>query len=352
MLSSHRRLSRAAGLGLFLGALLCANLARADEASISEEARAHFKAGVSLLQDPEGERVEEAYREFKAAYESSHSPKILGNMGLCAMKLERDGEAIEAYTRYLREATDLDPDERAQIVRDVQTLTVGAVTVHLTVSGAPAGTPVIVTDERTPVKGERITNAYVLSAEQQLVVRVRSGHHVLTARAAGFQDETWELDALSGAKESHTLTLRPRVTATVASPAQAQTSAPARIAREPEAAPSRVPWVVAGAGAALLVAGAVTGVVALGKQSDLATACPNDLCPSTFDLEGARSSAKTLIGVTDVLLIGGGVLVAGGVTWALLTPGPSPRARGATGAPALSAMCGPTGCAATAKVSF
>ena len=57
--------------------------------SVSEEARTHFKAGVSLLQDPEGEWVEEAYREFKAAYAISKSPKMLGNMGFCAMRLER-----------------------------------------------------------------------------------------------------------------------------------------------------------------------------------------------------------------------------------------------------------------------
>ena len=350
MQAPPRALTRAVGLSLLLCAVLCAPLARADEVPISDEARAHFKAGVSLLQDPEGERVEEAYREFKAAYESSHSPKILGNMGLCAMKLERDGEAIEAYTRYLREVTDLGPEERAQIVRDVQTLTTGVVTLQLTVTGAPPGTKVIVTDVRTPVKGERITNAYVLPSDHKLVVGVRSGHHMLTARAPGFQDEQWEIEALSGSKESRTLTLKPRVTAAAVSPPSRPAGEPARA--EPEPAPSRVPWVVAGAGAALMVAGAVTGVVALGKESDIATACPNDLCPSTFDLAGARSSAKTMIGVTDVLLIGGGVLVAGGVTWALLTPGPKPRERGAATSPALAAMCGPSGCSATAKVNF
>lgn len=346
-----RVLARAAGLGLLLCAVLCAPLASADEVPISDEARAHFKAGVSLLQDPEGERVEEAYREFKAAYESSQSPKILGNMGLCAMKLERDGEAIEAYTRYLREVTDLGPDERAQIVRDVQTLTTGVVTVQLTVSGAPPGTKVIVTDVRTPVKGEKVTNAYVLPSDHKLVVGVRSGHHMLTARAPGFQDEQWEMEALSGSKESRTLTLKPRATApVVATPPRPAGPEPSRV--EPEPTPSRVPWVVAGAGAALMVAGAVTGVVALGKESDMATACPNDVCPSTFDLAGARSSAKTMIGVTDVLLIGGGVLVAGGVTWALLTPGPRPRERAAARSPSFAATCGPTGCAATAKVTF
>ena len=84
-----------ASAGLFV-VLAGSSLAHAADA-ISDEARTHFKAGVSLLQDPEGERVEEAYREFKAAYAISKSPKILGNMGFCAMRLERDGEAISRF---------------------------------------------------------------------------------------------------------------------------------------------------------------------------------------------------------------------------------------------------------------
>lgn len=84
--------------------------AKTTPTGTSEEARSHFAAGVSLLQDPEGEKVEEAYREFRTAYDLSGSPKILGDMGFCAMRLERDGEAIEAYTRYLREVPDIDAE--------------------------------------------------------------------------------------------------------------------------------------------------------------------------------------------------------------------------------------------------
>src|SRR4051812_8414633 len=71
-------------------------IAHADDVQITPEARGRFSAGVNLLKDPEGPRYEEAYREFKAAYAASPSYKILGNLGLCAMKLERDEEAIAA----------------------------------------------------------------------------------------------------------------------------------------------------------------------------------------------------------------------------------------------------------------
>ncbi len=55
---------------------------------INDEARNHFNAGVNLIQDPDGPRYEEAYREFKAAYAAAPSWKILGNLGIAAMKLE------------------------------------------------------------------------------------------------------------------------------------------------------------------------------------------------------------------------------------------------------------------------
>ena len=108
---------------------------------------------------------------------------------------------------------------------------------------------------------------------------------------------------------------------------------------EPRAGGKSVaPWVLVGAGGAMLVAGTITGIVALGKTSSIASACPQDTCPSTFDLDGARSSARTFVGLTDVLLIAGGVVAAGGLTWGLLSGGTSSQ-----GKPRISAVCGVTG---------
>src|SRR5678815_573648 len=117
---------------------------------INQEARAHFNAGVNLLQDPDGARYEEAYSEFKAAYRASPSWKILGNLGIGAMKLERDGEAIEAFKRYLREGgADVEDEERAQFERDISTLEAGVV--RLTVDSDPPGA--IVEDQRFASSG-------------------------------------------------------------------------------------------------------------------------------------------------------------------------------------------------------
>jgi hypothetical protein len=311
---------------------------KTNPSGISEDARTHFAAGVALLQDPEGEKVEDAYREFQKAYEISASPKILGNLGFCAMRLERDGEAIEAYSRYLREVPDIDTDERAQIVRDLQTLTVGVA--RLTIQADKPGVRVL--DVRTPTRGERITNVYG-PIDGKIDIGVRPGHHVITAKLADHEDATWEVDAFAASRDKYAFTMRPRVVA-VGPPA-------------PEARSSNVgPWIVMGVGGAMLVTGTITGIVALDKTNGIESKCPADQCPRSFDLQGERSSAKTFVRVTDVLLIGGGVVTLGGLGWLLFAGGKQesepakPAARASLPIP--SAGCGPDGCRASVKVVF
>jgi hypothetical protein len=285
--------------------------------AISDQARQHFNAGVALLQDPEGEKVEEAYRQFRTAYDLSGSPKILGNMGFCAMRLERDGEAIDAYSRYLREVSDIDAEERAQIVRDLQTLTVGVarITLETNVPGA------MILDERVPVRGARVTNAYG-PVNGKLEIGVRPGHHVFTAKLAGRQEALWEVEAYAGAKESHAFVLKEPI----------RTTDPVVVPRD-ERPSATGPILLTSAGGAMLVAAGITGIVALNKTNDIADRCPNDnKCPRSFDLDGERSSARTFVGVTDLLLVLGTVTVLGGLYWGyrVATWSPSPKAAAAS----------------------
>ena len=133
----------AAASGLLASVVVLAPGARAaGDVVITEEARTHFAAGVALLQDPKAPRYEEAYREFKSAYAASPSYKILGNLGLCAMKIERDSEAIQAYETYLKDAgTDVTSEQRAQVQRDLLTLKAGVL--EVTVSSDPPGASIV-----------------------------------------------------------------------------------------------------------------------------------------------------------------------------------------------------------------
>jgi len=110
-----------------------------------------------------------------------------------------------------------------------------------------------------------------------------------------------------------------------------------------------VPLIVAGAGAAAMIVGTITGVMALGAASTVEEECyESSLCPSPYDeFQSDVDSANGLAMVTDILLFGGGALVAGGLTWALLSSGGEEEA-----APVATAACGPTGCAANLRVGF
>jgi tetratricopeptide (TPR) repeat protein len=181
-----------------------AGVAAADDVVISEEAKGHFRAGVDYLELPTGPRYEDAYRAFKAAYRISPSPKILGNLGLCAMMLERDGEAIEAYRRYLAEVGDIAPDERAGIARELERLEQSVVTLTLTVT--PPGAVLI--DERIPVNGSAVVNRYGPSdGDGRIVIGLRAGHHRVRLERDGHVTERFEIDAEPGTSVTRTVAL-------------------------------------------------------------------------------------------------------------------------------------------------
>jgi tetratricopeptide (TPR) repeat protein len=123
---------------LLLGSFVATTAMAENNVTITDAARRHFNAGVSYLEDPSGAKYEEAYREFQLAYGESPSYKILNNLGLCALSMERDGEAIDAYERFLAQATesDIPKDKRALMERDVATLKTSLV--KITLSSTPA----------------------------------------------------------------------------------------------------------------------------------------------------------------------------------------------------------------------
>jgi hypothetical protein len=288
---------RIAPLLTFAGALLLAPLAQAQDAEISDQARAHFTAGVNFLQDPDGARYEEAYREFSAAYKASPSWKILGNLCIAAMKLERDGEAIEAFEKYLAGgAATLAPDEKAQFERDLNTLKAGVV--KLTLELSQPGAAII--DERQPVTGSAIRNTYSVTGTK-LEIGVRPGHHKVVARLAGFEDAVWELEAVSGAPQQHSFTFeRPKATA------GGGVDTGAQVSERPT--PTGVYIGLAATGVFAVGAG-VVGVMALGKKSEFDDA-NNGANPT--NAQDLSDSTKTLNLVTDVLI--GAAVVSAGVT--------------------------------------
>jgi hypothetical protein len=308
------RLLSVAAACFSLGAL--SSVARAD-VPISDEARMHFQAGVNLLKDPDGARYEDAYREFKAAHAASPSYKILGNLGLCAMKLERDGEAIEAYGKYLEHVGDLDPAEAKQVQTDWQTLKAGLVKVKLTLE--PAGATIA--DARIPVKGERVQNQYG-PFQGAAELGLRSGHHVMTVHVDGYQDATWDFEAPAGSSQTKQIVLAKTSVATAAP------VAPTGAVERP--IPTGV-YVGLAATGALAVGGTIVGILASGKRSDFNAA--NDGL-HVDEAQSLHDTGKTYNLVADIMF--GGAVVAAGVTTYLFVARPETKA-GAIGASIVAA---------------
>jgi hypothetical protein len=316
---AHRRLGWALALGVSLAVFAGSRSASADEVKITPEARKHFAAGVALLKDPDGARYEEAYGEFKAAYAASPSWKVLGNLGIAAMKLERDGEAIAAFEKYLDEGKkELDSNERADVERDLNTLR--ASTAQVVITTVPAG--VALSDERTPTQGSAIRNRYQVE-NGSLRLSVRPGHHLFTASAPSKTAQTWEVDLEPSSTQSYRFDLDHAI----ARPALAPAAVPAPVAVPPpdttgaRPVPTSVYIGLAATGAFAIGAG-VTGGLALKKNSDYKAANRQD----EQQAKSLRDSTKTLNLVTDVLI--GAAFVSAGVTTYLYLKRPERQSTG------------------------
>ena len=312
-----------------VGALSINGTASAAGDAISDEAKAYFKNGVELIQE-QPPNYQDAYYQFRLAYEKSKSWKVLGNLGLCSFKLERDGEAIQFYSDYLKGGgNDIDPDERSALQRDLLVLNGNSAGVTL----SSATTDIDISDSRAgssaPPQSYRLEGG-------KLALRLRAGTHALTATHAG-KTLRWEISLSPGRNETHDFDFSEQVSAApapVAAPAAA--AAPTPITSAPEPAETGSPirtagFITAGVGVATVVGGVVVGLMAKGKENDAKNMCHGLICPTAA--ESKFDSASSLATVSNILIIGGGVLTAGGVGMIVFggpKHGEAPKAASAT----------------------
>jgi hypothetical protein len=293
---------------------LVASNAHAQDVQVSDTARQHFKTGVAYLKDPDGARYEEAYREFKAAYADSPSWKILGNLGITSMKLERDGEAIDAFEKYLSQGgTQIDGAERSQMENDLQTTKAGVTNVSIKVT--PVGATL--TDERQPLAGRPVTNRYDLAQDGTLQVGIRRGRHRITASLDGYVDQTWEFDAEPGPAQTHDFVMQatPVAQAAVGQPVGVGVSQPEPEMKRPISTPVIISGIATGA---FLIGTGVVGGLALSKGSDYKKLNDGN---HVAEAKSAHDSAQTLNIVGDALL--GATVVGAAVTTILFLNRPS-----------------------------
>jgi hypothetical protein len=240
---------------ILLTALLLCSDAIGVEPAPTPEARAHFDAGVRHLEQG---RHAEAYRELKAAYAITARWTILGNLGIAAERLERDGEAIDVMREYLeRGVTEIDKHETLEVQRAIDRLEQGSASVTLEATGS-----FWIVDTRVHADGT-VVNEYG-PFDGRATLRVRAGEHEI--RLKGEALESWRAVLVAGDTATHAFET-PTVPALVQSftGAPVEPPAPERNTAVPSHTASYVMW---GVGAAGVIATAIIAVHASSLQSD------------------------------------------------------------------------------------
>ncbi|MFO0759135.1 MAG: PEGA domain-containing protein [Byssovorax sp.] len=255
---------------------------------VADESRDHFKRGVQLFREND---FRSALVEFRRAHELSGSYKILYNIGQTEYELQDYAGALRSFQRYLdKGGAEIEQARRAEVEGELAKLKARVAT--LEIKSNAAGAEVLVDD--VPMGKTPLAEPLLVSMGRRKVILQKGG----VASAPRF------VDLAGGDKLAVSVEL---------AEAGVPRPAPLPVAPPPaEPAPSRTGlWIGVGVTAALVAGTAVTGVLALGAQTD-AQKKLDTFGVKASDVTDARSKMKTLALVTDIL--GGASLAMAGVT--------------------------------------
>jgi hypothetical protein len=270
-------------------AVLCAALvtsfASASRADDQAENTAAARAlGIQGVQLADAGKCPEAIEKLRRAETLHHAPTILERLGECQVNVGQIVEGTENLNAVVREQL---PANAPQVFRDSQTraqkvlATATPKIAHLTIGVAPPDAKPTVTVNGQPIP------AALIGADRP----TNPGTVEVSASADGYRAASQSVTLAEGGHQELTLTLQKDPNAVAALPPLTPNAgaAPAPVAPPPAAEKkSNVPaYVVLGVGGAGILVGGITGALALSKASD----CPNKVCASQSDLDGAKSMA-------------------------------------------------------------
>ncbi len=270
-------------------------------------ARLHFANGVELLQDS-SPNYQDAFRQFQLAYNLTHgSWKVMGNLGLCALKLERDGEALGYYEGYLAKGgEDIDPEERSHIEREMLLIKGNMATAQIT-SSAP-GVRISVSRQGSPVPPQIYE-----TDSSELELGLRGGTLKLTATNEAGKSLTWEATIAAGESASHHFDFDAKDEPAPAAATAASAPAAAPAPEKKGLSGLQIGGIAAaGLGVGALGGGVALGLLSQGTEKEALDDCFNEICAE--DTKGDFDKAKNQAKVANILFITGGVLAAAGVT--------------------------------------
>jgi hypothetical protein len=225
-----------------LAAVAVAACAAASAHASPEAAKRYFQNGVDLITAAQP-NYQDAYYQFQLAYQESNSSwKVLGNLGLCALKLERDQEAVSYYEQYLQKGgNEIAPEERQAIEQDMLLLKGNLATVRIT---SPVQDLKVV-DRRAGSSAP--AQSYSLQGGT-LELQLRAGNHTLTA-INGDRKLTWDVVLEPKAVSAHVFDFNAEQTAPGAA-AAAGTASGATADKPSSGSSLRVPaYIALGVGA-------------------------------------------------------------------------------------------------------
>lgn len=296
-------------------------------------------AGPALGGPPEDARAEALFREgrdaidkqdwasacskFRESLALTKRPVTLLNLAVCEEKLGHPAVAAQSLEAAL--ALPETTAERAELARK-ELARLDAKLARVTFrrgAGAPA-------DLGVAVDGAPVDVAFG-------AIRLEPGTHVVTVAASGHAEATIELVLEAGATRDVELVVGPATTTAAPS---ARAAPPPRDAPAPGGGGTRrtLGFVVGGVGVASLGVGVATGILTIGKKSEVDDNCVHGCNDSSRD---AANAGKTLSTISTITFAVGAAAVGVGVF--LVLTGGEPKPSGAATATVVGPVAVPGG---------
>ena len=275
----------------------------------------------------EGDRLFAAkdYAGALKAYGGAHDIMGVPTTGIeLAKAQEQLGQLVEArdtllqVTRYPKRSDEPKVFTRARDDAALRAVTLAAriPSIVVTVSGPPQGAAVSVT-----IDGVAIPPAAV-----SLPRKVNPGRHAILASSPGFVEARQVLMVAERETGQANLTLQAGSAAVPAGPATPVPAAPIVAVRAEQPPPAATQSSSSsstlmifgfGLGAAGVIAGSITGLLAMSKKTDAEKLCTNNLCPesSRSDIDGSKT-----MGNISTISFAVGAIGAGLGVYTLLAP--------------------------------
>jgi len=318
----------ARALSIALCALLVAPTAWASE---TEEAERHFRAGVSLQKV---EDFDSAILQFQTSIRLHPTKSALFNLANCLRAVHRYPEAQAALRRLVADyGPELEPDMSLAARSQLEELD------NLTAT--------LMVEVDRPGAEIRVDGVAAATSPMTDPIVLGLGHHGVEVALDGYSTQKLDVSLTSRQQARRSVALVPLAPVEPGPAAGATPRSPTPTPPSADTGAGLHPWswVVTGAGAAIVLAGAATGIGALALDSSLSSACLEGVCPP--DREGDVNRLTTLTTTTNVLLGVGAAVTATGVVMLLLD-----SARSNDASPAVGLGWSPDGAWASARWGF